>query len=98
MGKRAPEAAARYRAPRGVCHLDHLKQTAISVILFIALLATGAGGYMTIEGWNFFDALYMTVITVATVGYSDPAFFRSLFKRHTGLAPAAYRKKFGAAP
>jgi transcriptional regulator GlxA family with amidase domain len=30
------------------------------------------------------------------VGYSDPAFFRSVFKRHTGLTPAAYRKRFGA--
>lgn len=30
------------------------------------------------------------------VGYSDPAFFRSVFKRHTGLTPATYRKRFGA--
>jgi transcriptional regulator GlxA family with amidase domain len=30
------------------------------------------------------------------VGYSDPAFFRDLFKRHTGLAPLAYKKKFSA--
>ena len=28
------------------------------------------------------------------VGYEDPAFFRRLFKRITGLAPAAYRKRF----
>jgi len=28
------------------------------------------------------------------VGYEDPAFFRRLFKRTTGLAPAAYRKRF----
>jgi transcriptional regulator GlxA family with amidase domain len=31
------------------------------------------------------------------VGYADPAFFRSIFKRHTGLAPVAYKKKFGEA-
>lgn len=31
----------------------------------------------------------------AAVGYEDGAFFRSLFKRHTGLAPAAYRRQFG---
>jgi transcriptional regulator GlxA family with amidase domain len=30
------------------------------------------------------------------VGYGDAAFFRTVFKRHTGLAPAAYRKRFGA--
>ena len=29
-----------------------------------------------------------------SVGYDDPTFFRRLFKRHTGLTPAAYRRKF----
>jgi transcriptional regulator GlxA family with amidase domain len=28
------------------------------------------------------------------VGYEDPAFFRGLFKRTTGMAPDAYRKRF----
>jgi transcriptional regulator GlxA family with amidase domain len=28
------------------------------------------------------------------VGYEDPAFFRRLFKRTTGMAPGAYRKRF----
>lgn len=28
------------------------------------------------------------------VGYEDPAFFRRLFKRVTGLAPGAYRRRF----
>jgi transcriptional regulator GlxA family with amidase domain len=28
------------------------------------------------------------------VGYEDPTFFRRLFKRQTGLTPAAYRRKF----
>lgn len=31
----------------------------------------GASGYMLLEGWEFFDALYMTVITLATVGYKE---------------------------
>jgi transcriptional regulator GlxA family with amidase domain len=29
-----------------------------------------------------------------SVGYEDPTFFRRLFKRMTGLPPAAYRRKF----
>jgi transcriptional regulator GlxA family with amidase domain len=31
-----------------------------------------------------------------SVGYTDPTFFRRLFKRMTGLTPAAYRRKFAA--
>ncbi|HKW17224.1 MAG TPA: helix-turn-helix domain-containing protein [Terriglobales bacterium] len=29
------------------------------------------------------------------VGYQDPVFFRSLFQRHTGVSPSAYRERFG---
>ena len=28
------------------------------------------------------------------IGYGDVAFFRSLFKRHTGMTPAEYRDRF----
>ena len=31
----------------------------------------------------------------AAVGYQDIAFFRSLFQRHTGVSPSAYRDRFG---
>ncbi len=31
----------------------------------------------------------------AAVGYDDAMFFRSLFRRHTGLAPTEYRQRFG---
>ncbi len=30
----------------------------------------------------------------AAVGYEDPAFFRRLFKRQTGITPARYRQRF----
>jgi transcriptional regulator GlxA family with amidase domain len=29
------------------------------------------------------------------VGYQDSAFFRSLFQRHTGVSPSAYRQRYG---
>ena len=31
-----------------------------------------------------------------TVGYQDVVFFRTLFQRHTGVSPSAYRTRFGA--
>lgn len=42
--------------------------------VFVALTAVillGVFGYSLIEGWSFFDALYMTVITIASVGYGE---------------------------
>jgi hypothetical protein len=41
--------------------------------LLILVLAVGLGtiGYILIEGWGVLDSLYMTVITLATVGYKE---------------------------
>ncbi len=36
-----------------------------------ALLLLGSLGFVWIEGWSFLDALYMTVTTLATVGYGE---------------------------
>jgi voltage-gated potassium channel len=51
--------------------LDHRNKSIFSVVLFIVLLVIGSWGYMGIEGWDFLDALYMTVITIATVGFGE---------------------------
>ena len=51
--------------------MDGTKQLLISLLLSIALIAFGCLGYIIIEGWGFMDALYMTIITLATVGYSE---------------------------
>lgn len=37
----------------------------------VILVAVGMVGYHTIEGWNYFDSLYMTVITLGTVGFGE---------------------------
>jgi len=37
----------------------------------LGLLVVGIAGYMLISGYSFLDAFYMTVITVATVGYGE---------------------------
>ena len=39
--------------------------------LFVLVIAVGTSGYMAIERWSAIDALYMTVITVATVGFAE---------------------------
>jgi len=41
------------------------------VILIAVVIAIGVGGLMLIEHWSFFDSLYMTVITISTVGYHE---------------------------
>jgi voltage-gated potassium channel len=43
-----------------------------SALLALAVITVaGVLGYMVFEGWSFTDALYMTVITVTTVGYRE---------------------------
>lgn len=41
------------------------------IFALLLVIAVGVIGYMAIEGWSFLDALYMTVITLSTVGYSE---------------------------
>jgi voltage-gated potassium channel len=43
----------------------------IIVALLAFIIAAGTIGFEIIEGWSFMDALYMTVITIATVGYQE---------------------------
>lgn len=51
--------------------MDKTKHFVITVLLSLLLMAAGSAGYMLIEGWNLLDALYMTVTTLATVGYGE---------------------------
>jgi voltage-gated potassium channel len=46
-------------------------QVQVAVGLLVGLVLIGALGYMLIEGWNFFDALYMTVISITTTGFAE---------------------------
>jgi voltage-gated potassium channel len=51
--------------------VTRFQQTLISVLLSVVLIGGGTLGYMIIEKWSLFDAFYMTIITIATVGYSE---------------------------
>ncbi|MFN0120497.1 MAG: potassium channel family protein [Blastocatellia bacterium] len=41
------------------------------IIAILALILIGTLGYQIIEGWSWFDGLYMTIITLATIGYGE---------------------------
>ena len=43
----------------------------LSVVLLAAVICLGTTGYVVIEGWDVFDAFYMTITTVTTVGYGE---------------------------
>lgn len=46
-----------------------LRRILISVILLLGISAGGVVGYMWVEGYTLTDAVYMTAITMSTVGY-----------------------------
>jgi len=48
-----------------------LRRVQSAVLALLTISAVGVLGYMVFEGWRFTDALYMTVITLTTVGYKE---------------------------
>ena len=46
-------------------------QIAFVAILLISLILTGVIGYKILLDLSVLDALYMTVITISTVGYAE---------------------------
>ena len=47
------------------------KKLFIIITLLFSLISIGTIGYMTLIGVSFVDALYMTIITISTVGYGE---------------------------
>ncbi len=43
----------------------------VGILMFVLIVIGGTIGYVLIEGWPLMDALYMTVITLGTVGYNE---------------------------
>jgi len=77
--------------------MKDLRQRITATLLSLLILFTaGVGGYMLVEGWNFLDALYMTVITLATIGYgethplSDPGRVFTIFLILGGIGTMTY--------
>lgn len=41
------------------------------VCVLVIIIVAGVIGYVVIEGWSFIDAIYMTIVTITTVGYAE---------------------------
>jgi voltage-gated potassium channel len=59
--------------PGGDTHKDITTTQGPLVILglLVFVLVAGTVGYVWIEGWTVWDAFYMTIITITTVGYGE---------------------------
>jgi voltage-gated potassium channel len=42
-----------------------------ALYVLIIIIGSGVTGYMVVERWSFIDALYMTILTITTVGYGE---------------------------
>lgn len=49
----------------------HFSRIAISAGVASTIVVLGSAGFMFIEGYNFVEAFYMTVITISTVGFRE---------------------------
>lgn len=47
------------------------KKLRYSLVMLLAIIAFGTTGYYIFERMSFFDAFYMTIITISTVGFSE---------------------------
>jgi voltage-gated potassium channel len=70
-------ARNRNRTMQGLIHrlrvelAEPVRQLQLSLFLLAGLVAVGVFGYVVLEGMSFVEALYMTVITLATVGFKE---------------------------
>lgn len=49
----------------------YFKKLYVAILLLITIIVIGVTGFSIIEGYNLFDAIYMTIITVSTVGFNE---------------------------
>lgn len=53
--------------------MDVGRRLSLAVSLLLIIFLVGIFGYVFIEGWTLLDALYMTVVTISTVGFKEVA-------------------------
>lgn len=50
---------------------NNINKSLFAISLIIAVVSIGTAGYMAIEHYTLIEALYMTVITISTVGFEE---------------------------
>ena len=51
--------------------MDPIRHLRFSIAALISIIPIGTFGYSMVEVWSLFESLYMTVITLATVGFKE---------------------------
>jgi len=51
--------------------VDPLKRLKYSLLTLLCIIFLGSSGYMILEGWPLVDSIYMTVITLSTIGFQE---------------------------
>jgi voltage-gated potassium channel len=52
--------------------LPHLRRRLVFILCaIVGVLTFGTLGFVLVEGWSFFDAFYMSLMTMTTVGYKE---------------------------
>lgn len=50
---------------------EYIRKIVLAFALLVATTVTGIAGFMYISEYSFFEAFYMTIITLSTVGYGE---------------------------
>jgi len=51
--------------------MEPIRHVLVALLLLLLVVIAGIAGFMYLEGLSLFDSLYMTVVTITTVGYGD---------------------------
>lgn len=66
-------------------HDPLVRRVAFAVLALGLIVVAGTVGYALIEGWSLAEGLFMTVITLSTVGYGEVRELTPLGRAYTGL-------------
>jgi len=51
--------------------LYYIRNFSRPVLILGTIMVIGSAGYHLVEGWNLLDSIFMTLITLTTVGYGE---------------------------